>query len=558
LFGWLNQKLKHLWLFILAKLRLTPLSLAVKCQLMFGLAVVLTLALAVTVPYIWMQKLVRNDYLDNERARTQTLLAREHYQPGKTGGDKPVMLYENGLAADVNHPTIRWIRLNDKEDKTGEGQKQISQLPTEQQQIIKELNDQTDNTDSIEFKKADGRILSSYVRIIRASENCISCHNQQGTAVAFSPAEIIGVVISEQPAGDLTKITFLNRLWSVTAALIGGLGAIVAFYWITQRVILSPIRQLRAMANNVADGNLDTRSSITTGDEYEKLSESFNHMLDNLQQTQHKLRQANKELDAKIVQLSERNIELFKANKLKGEFLANISHEFRTPLNSIIGFAQVLKEKSGTLNAEKSQRYADNILTGGNRLLNMITDLLDIAKAQAGKLELHISESSVDYLLREIIVQFSIMTSDKKIKVRLNIAPNLPKLTTDVGKVEQILYNLLSNAVKFTSERGRIEIKAETGQTENTIFISVTDNGCGIAEQDKEKIFQKFTTVDGSLTRTSTGSGLGLAISAELAALLAGSITVQSELGKGSTFRLEIPVTLKKEEPQNQNTKAGA
>jgi signal transduction histidine kinase len=342
------------------------------------------------------------------------------------------------------------------------------------------------------------------------------------------------------------------------------------FYWITQRVILRPIRQLRALANNVAEGNLDIRSSIQTGDEYEKLANAFNNMLDGLLSTQEKLRQANKQLDAKIAELSQRNIELFKANKVKSEFLANISHEFRTPLNAILGFAQVLRESAdpGTpgkavspgLKNKKAQRYAENIIISGNRLLNMVNDLLDLAKTQAGKMELHIERTSVASLLKALVSSFSLLTKQKKIKVKLQIDPDLPPLMTDTGKVQQILYNFLSNAVKFTPPQGRIEIQAgpspvprETGPQPRFVRVAVTDTGCGIAEADKKKIFEKFRQVDGSITRESTGSGLGLTISTELAVMLAGSIGLESEPGKGSTFWLDIPITLTKEENSEPN-----
>ncbi|GAF78933.1 unnamed protein product, partial [marine sediment metagenome] len=326
-----------------------------------------------------------------------------------------------------------------------------------------------------------------------------------------------------------------------------GTGAIVAFYWITQRVILRPIRQLRAIANNVAEGNLDIRSAIKTGDEYEKLANAFNNMLDGLQATQEKLRQANKQLDAKIAELSERNIELFKANKVKGEFLANISHEFRTPLNAILGFAQVLREKpQSAIGGEKAQRYAENIITSGNSLLNMINDLLDLAKTQAGKMELHIEKTSVQQLCKALVSSFSLLTKKKKVKVKLLVDSDIPILSTDAGKVQQILYNFLSNAVKFTPPRGKIEIRAQMTD-EKTVRIAVSDNGCGIAESDREKIFEKFRQADGSITRESTGTGLGLTISTELAAMLAGSIGLQSELDKGSTFWIDIPVTITKE-----------
>ena len=139
------------------------------------------------------------------------------------------------------------------------------------------------------------------------------------------------------------------------------------------------------------------------------------------------------------------------------------------------------------------------------------------------------------------------MTRKKKIKVKLLLDKGIPILSTDIGKIHQILYNFLSNAVKFTPKRGRIEIKAQM-LDEKTVRIAVADTGCGIAEADKQKIFEKFRQADGSITRESTGSGLGLAISRELAAMLAGSLGMESEVDKGSTFWLDIPVTLTKED----------
>ncbi|GAG96723.1 unnamed protein product, partial [marine sediment metagenome] len=172
-----------------------------------------------------------------------------------------------------------------------------------------------------------------------------------------------------------------------------------------------------------------------TGDEYEKLANAFNHMLDGLQAAQEKLRQANKQLDDKIAELSERNIELFKANKIKSEFLANISHEFRTPLNAILGFAEILREKPDTLKKEKGRRYAENIIAGGKNLLNMINDLLDLAKTEAGKMKLHIEKTSVPQLCKALVASFSALTKKKKIKVKLQFDNDIPPLSTDASKV---------------------------------------------------------------------------------------------------------------------------
>lgn len=558
--------LKHVWQKFLMLLRLYPLSLAKKCRITFGAAVVFTLIIALLLPYIWMGQLIKKDLLDMGRARSQALLDRHFQQrdPGQTLD----ALDSTGLAIDVNDPDMRWIRFTE----SNENKAAFDKLNVQNREIIESLKAEPTRNDNILLSKDNGVLQSTYVRIFRATDHCISCHNPQGSASAFSLNEPVGaVIVRHRGIGDeISKTKFMNLVWVIVAGLIGGIGAVVAFYWITQRVILRPIRQLRAIANNVAEGNLDIRSAIKTGDEYERLANAFNNMLDGLQATQEKLRQANKQLDAKIVELSERNIELFKANKVKGEFLANISHEFRTPLNAILGFAQVLREKPQMLKKEKAQKYADNIITSGNSLLNMINDLLDLAKTQAGKMELHIEKTSVPQLCKALVSSFSLLTKTKKIKIRLLVDSDIPILSTDAGKVRQILYNFLSNAIKFTPQRGRIEIRAgapfprppyvgkwepekmvdekpRLRPNQKTVRFAVSDTGCGIAEPDRKKIFEKFRQADGSITRQSTGTGLGLTISTELAAMLAGSIGMESELDKGSTFWLDIPVTLTKE-----------
>ncbi len=549
---------KKIWKRFLKLVRFWPLSLAKKVQVTFGAAVILVLALALSIPYIWMGQLTKKNLLDAGRARSQTLLDR-HFQLENTGQTLPP-LDRTGQVMDVNKPDIRWVSF------TEEGRKTILQLPEDLRDMVGTLRADRDMDEDILLAKKEGPLESSYVRIFRATGRCISCHNPEGSASALALNRPLGAVIIQYRdiGGEVSQTAFMNLIWIIIAGLIGGTGAIVTFYTITQRLILRPIRQLRALANNVAEGNLEIRSSIATRDEYERLAKAFNHMLDALQATQEKLRQANKQLDAKIAELSERNIDLFKANKVKGEFLANISHEFRTPLNAILGFAQVLRERPHLLKKEKAQRYAENIMTSGNSLLNMINDLLDLAKTQAGKMELHIEKTSVADLLEALLSQFSLLTKKKKIKVKLLLDFDLPLLVTDVGKVRQILYNFLSNAVKFTPSQGRIEIEArfpspgakDTGPESRMIRIAVTDTGCGIAKSDEDKIFEKFRQADGSIIRESTGSGLGLAISKELAAMLAGSIGLQSPpkgRSEGSSFWLDIPVTLTKEDRETQN-----
>ncbi len=526
---------------VLRFLHLMPLSLAEKCRIMFGAAVLFSLVIALLIPYIWMRQLTKNTLLKTHRARAEAVLLYSHFFQLKPSGEISVPeLNEQGGAKDPNQPGIIWVGFQREQ-----GKNDFSKLSDVQKRLLDALVASGTRDETLVLSRVNRELQSDYVRVFHAADSCVSCHSSQGTARPFTPKEIVGAAIIQTRGigGELRWMALMNRVWTVIAGLIGGTGAIVAFYWITQRVILRPIRQLRALANNVAEGNLDIRSSIATADEYEKLAQAFNHMLDNLQAAQEKLRQANRQLDAKIAELSERNIELFQANQLKSEFLANMSHEFRTPLNSILGFAQVLREKPGLLKRDKGQRYIENIITSGNGLLNMINDLLDLAKAQAGRMELRVEQTSLVQLCEVVVSSFSLLAKKKRLKVQMEVDKNIPLLVTDAGKVQQVLYNFLSNAVKFTPLRGRIDVHASM-LDEKMVRIAVTDTGCGIAEADRQIIFDKFRQADGSLTRESTGSGLGLSICKELAAMLAGSIGLASEVGQGSTFWLDIPVQL--------------
>ncbi|MGA2173283.1 MAG: ATP-binding protein [Sedimentisphaerales bacterium] len=540
----MRKQISRIYHSVLVFLHLSPLSLADKCRLEFGAAVVLTLALALLIPYAWMRQLTRQILLDASRARVETLV-HQHFQARPLGEKSSLAVLDSrGNVMDPNKTDLRWVRF--KKDE-----KQITGLTAQQQLMVEALRRDDETSDQIRVENRDHKLYTTYVRVFRATEGCVSCHNPQGSAGAFNRNEPIGAVIIEEPAAEIRRTALLNTVWLLVAGLISGTGAFVAFYIITQRVILRPIRQLRALVNNVAEGNLDVRSSINTRDEYEKLAEAFNHMLDGLQATQEKLRQANRQLDDKIIELSERNIELFRANKVKGDFLASISHEFRTPLNSIMGFAQVLRDKPELLKEDKGKRYAENIIAGGQRLLNMINDLLYLARAEADKIQLHLEQTTAVEICNAVVLSFSEMAREKDIKVTLKVQQDIPAFVADAGKIQQVLENYMSNAVKFTPERGKIALKAAM-QDDGTIRFSVTDTGCGIAEQDSEKIFQKFGQVGSPLTRQTGGTGLGLAISKELADMLAGQVGFESQPDKGSTFWLDIPLTPAKDQQPQQ------
>jgi signal transduction histidine kinase len=510
-----------------------PVSLASKCRLLFSMAVLFVLAIALLIPYFWMGKLTEKAVLDSGRAVVNTVYER-HFKFAAAGDRGLVMLEETGAKKEAQSSRVKWLRFDQSQK---DWQKQLS---NRQSETIEQLKGQSKINELSWAGGKGGNPETTYINLVRANKRCLACHSVEGSAPVFGLAEPVGAILVQMPGRDTSRTLQLNLIFLATAGVLAGAGAIVAFYIIAQRVILSPIRQLRALVDNVSAGNLDVRCGIKTRDEFEKLGDALNTMLNSLVEGQEKLRQANKQLDAKITELSERNIELFKANKLKGEFLANMSHEFRTPLNAILGFAEILREK-GTEDEAKSRRYAENIITSGKNLLNMINDLLELAKAEAGKIEVHIEKTSIPELCRGLAAFFSPLTEKQKLKVRMAIDESIPLIKTDAGKVQQILYNLLSNAVKFTLENGKIEIKAFLPD-DQTVRVSVADTGPGIAEGDKEKIFEKFRQLDGSLTKNQPGSGLGLAISMELAKLISGKIGLESTVGEGTTFWLDLPI----------------
>jgi len=533
----LNKLRQHIDRF-LRLARLKPLSLAEKCRLMFGAAVLLVLTLALLIPHFWMGKLIEKSTLDAGRAVAETVFENHLQISGQTEKSLP-MLEESGIVKPAENRSVTWLSFTKPNTET---EKTLTSRQNEAIELLK-ANERRYDYAWIDETKAPAE--NNYVKIIRASDACIRCHNPNGGGTAFNKNQLVGAILINTPAREIEKTVFMNSIVIIVAGLLAATGAMIAFYSIAQRIILRPIRQLRGLVNNVAEGNLDVRSAIKTDDEYEKLSDAFNHMLDGLQESQEKLRQANIQLDGKIAQLSDRNIELFKANKLKSEFLANMSHEFRTPLNAILGFAQLLREKPAE-DKKKSKRYAENIIASGRSLLNMINNLLDLAKAEAGKMKLYVEKTSIQELCQGIVAFFSPMSEEKKMKIKLKVDKNIPLIQTDSGKVQQILYNLLSNAIKYTPEKGKVKVTAAMLDDKN-VRISIADTGPGITEDDQEHIFEKFRQIDGSITRQAAGTGLGLAISKELANMLAGNITVQSQPGQGATFSLDIPVYLSAE-----------
>jgi signal transduction histidine kinase len=238
-------------------------------------------------------------------------------------------------------------------------------------------------------------------------------------------------------------------------------------------------------------------------------------------------------------EIEEKSRQIEAANRHKSEFLANMSHELRTPLNAIIGFSEVLGERMfGELN-EKQAEYTEDILSSGRHLLALINEILDLSKVEAGRMELELAKFDLALAIDNARTFVRERATKHGIGLDVTIDEHLGEFVGDERKIKQILLNLLSNAVKFTPEGGRIGIKAR--QADGSVEISVSDTGIGISPEDQVKIFEEFRQVGGDYSHKKEGTGLGLTLAKKFVELHGGSIWVESEVGKGSTFSFTLP-----------------
>ena len=232
---------------------------------------------------------------------------------------------------------------------------------------------------------------------------------------------------------------------------------------------------------------------------------------------------------------------LQEANRMKSEFLASMSHELRTPLNGIIGFSEFLiDQKPGPINA-KQKEYLNDVLNSGRHLLQLINDVLDLSKVEAGRMEVVLESFALREAIDEVCSVLTPMARQKSVTLRKEISPRLRTVTLDQQKFKQVLYNLLSNAVKFTDERGEVEVSAHA-LADARLQLQVTDTGIGIQPDDLGKLFVEFQQLDSSLARRYHGTGLGLALTRKIVELQGGAIRVESQPGQGSVFTVVLPM----------------
>ncbi|MDR4505037.1 MAG: response regulator [Candidatus Scalindua sp.] len=394
----------------------------------------------------------------------------------------------------------------------------------------------------------EGNRVERYMYALYVKEECLLCHGPKEKAPEviqknysagydYKLGEIKGalsVIIPKEIAEQrfASDIIFFLIVGVVSILLI-----VVIIFFITGK-LMRPIEKLTAAAAIVTKtGDLSTKVDISSNDEVGRLGRAFNDMSSKLRSSYSLLEQRIAE---KTAHLQEANIALKRANKLKSEFLANMSHELRTPLNAIIGFAEVLRDKiCGDLNEEQLD-FVKDIHSSGYHLLQMINDILDLSKIEAGKMVLQHEVFSVTDAIQDVYHIIQGLADKKHLHLQTEIHPETKDIEADRVKFKQVLYNLLSNAIKFTSENGNIITKASI--IDDTLQVSVTDSGIGMKPEDQEKVFKEFWQADNSFSRKYQGTGLGLALTKRIVEMHGGKIWFKSEYEKGSTFCFTLPL----------------
>lgn len=258
-----------------------------------------------------------------------------------------------------------------------------------------------------------------------------------------------------------------------------------------------------------------------------------------LRETNELLLCQNQELEIQRQQIHLQNLKLLETSRLKSQFLATMSHELRTPLNAIIGFSQLLLRPNKSLIEPHHRDIIERILNNGKHLLMLLNEILDFSKLEAGSLEIKPRLFDIENLIRATVWELRSLADEKQLDLELNIRLTDVQVVSDPDRLRQVLVNLLSNAIKFTS-KGKVWLDV-TEPSPDLVEIAICDTGIGISPEDMKYIFEPFRQLDQTITRKHTGTGLGLALTKSLVQMMNGKIVVESQVGEGSTFRVQIP-----------------
>lgn len=346
----------------------------------------------------------------------------------------------------------------------------------------------------------------------------------------------VGVGLPTALLGPKIAATRNQGILVALTAVIAGTGLALWF----SRSITEPLQDIVTATKRVGEGDLTQRVVLHRGDELAELAEQFNQMTMRLQHTLQRMEEEIEERKRTEILLQGAKEAAEAANRAKSTFLANMSHELRTPLGSVIGYSELMLEQLAVGETADFAEQLQRIIRASNHLLAIISDVLDMAKIEAGRMELYEEWFSLPLLLQEVVVTTRPLLEKRANQLQTEFDPALEQFYGDKTRLRQILFNLLGNAAKFTYN-GIVTLGAKQ-ENRRWLVLTVADTGIGIPSEHLSKLFRPFVQVDTSTTRRYEGTGLGLAISHHFTQMMGGAIAVTSEVGVGSTFTVRLPM----------------
>ncbi len=430
-------------------------------------------------------------------------------------------------------------------------------MPDEFEKIaMQTLLDNPKMKDYYEITDFEGKQVFRYVSELTLKESCLDCHGEPAGTIDVTGYEKEGLKLGEVAGAisivmpiDMYETTMEKNLISGFLIFLLLVVLISVILYITlSRLVIQPLNHLQAGLNEMKTGHANTAIDEKPGDgEMNDLIRNFNEMAQELNQLYDHLEEQVKDRTAELVavnhQLEETNERLQKENRSKSDFLTVMTHELRTPLSSIITFAEFLLENEDSRPDEENDNLR-RIHQNGKRLLETINNTLNIFRMEADEMQLSLETIEIYDIIHSLKEWSEPLLAKKQIQLTTQIEKDIPLFNADFEMLYHSIENLLSNAIKFTDEGGEIALTAAYLADAQQIAIRVTDNGIGIASEHLDSIFDKFVQMDTSASKRCNGSGLGLTLVKNWIQLHGGTVTVESTLGQGSRFTVTIPANL--------------
>lgn len=344
----------------------------------------------------------------------------------------------------------------------------------------------------------------------------------------------------QQKHWDFIKAEF--KLFMILIIVtIGTIYAVLSYF------VINPLSNITRSMSKVSTGNGNHLIPVERFDEFGIMVTAFNTMTKNLDKTYRKVEESKKEIIKANVELEEARVNAEVASKTKSAFLANMSHELRTPLNAIIGYTEIMMEEGQDATVKEMLPDLENIIASSNHLLQLITEILELSKIEAGQMTININRLEINEFAEKIKILVSPLMAKGNNRFIVKVDKDLGVIFTDEQKLRQCLNNILGNAAKFT-QNGIVtfDIKKLVENKKEWVTFTVTDTGIGMTKEQMEIVFDAFIQVDTSSTRTYGGTGLGLTVAKKSCILMGGDIFVTSKIGEGSTFTVKLPLNLEK------------